>query len=148
MEFRFLQGKTDDLADAFLVRQKVFVEEQGFTPALEFDGIDENAVHVVGYENNEPVCTARLFEEENAREGFLHIGRVCVLPQMRGTGTGANMLQALITYAKQNGATGVELGAQTHATKFYEKLGFTSFGEVFYDEEVPHVMMELIFTHM
>lgn len=145
MEFQFLQGKIDDLADAFLVRQKVFIEEQGFTPALEFDVIDAISVHIVGYENKEPVCTARLFQEEYARDGFLHIGRVCVLPKMRGTGTGANMVQALITYAKQNGAIGVELGAQTHAAKFYEKLGFTPFGEVFYDETVPHRMMELIF---
>lgn len=121
MEFQFLQGKTDDLADAFFVRQKVFVEEQGFTPALEFDELDEMAVHIVGYEDGKPVCTARIFAEENAREGFLHIGRVCVLPQLRGTGEGANMVRALVAYAKQNGATGVELGAQTHACKFYEK---------------------------
>jgi Predicted acyltransferase len=141
MEFVFLNGKTDSLADAFEVRQKVFIEEQGYTPELEFDEIDENATHIVGYVNNKPVCTARFFIDDE-RKDMQHIGRVCVLKENRGNGTGTSLLKQIIAYVEKTGAKGTILGAQVSATGFYEKLGFTQYGEVFYDEEVPHIMME------
>ena len=141
MEFVFLNGKTDSLAGAFEVRQKVFIEEQGYTPELEFDEIDENAIHVVGYVNSKPVCTARFFIDDE-RKDMHHIGRVCVLKENRGNGTGASLLKQIIAYAEKTGVKGTILGAQVSATGFYKKLGYIQYGEVFYDEGVPHIMME------
>lgn len=45
--------------DARAIRQSVFVEEQGFE--YEFDDIDETALHLVLYdENDNPCATGRL----------------------------------------------------------------------------------------
>ena len=142
MKFHFFDGAVSNLADAFEVRQIVFIDEQGFTPELEFDEIDEHAIHIVGYEEGKPVCTGRIFADE--KEDTLHIGRICVLAEERGKGTGEQMLLALIAHAKAQGVKSVVLGAQVQATSFYGKIGFEKYGEIFYDEEVPHIMMELI----
>ncbi len=55
-----------------LIRQQVFVEEQGFVN--EFDDIDHEAYHAVIYTGGYPIATGRLFDEN----GEAHIGRICV----------------------------------------------------------------------
>ena len=145
MEFKILNGAADDLRDARTVRDAVFVKEQGFSPEIEFDHYDKTAAHIVGYEHGIPVCTARIFVEDGARPGFYHIGRVCVQKAARGKGFGEKVMRETLFQAKKAGALGVELGAQLTAEGFYEKLGFRRYGELFYDEAVPHIMMELKF---
>ena len=49
LEYRISYGKAD-FSDAKIVRQRVFVEEQGFEN--EFDEIDDFAYHLVVYQNN------------------------------------------------------------------------------------------------
>ena len=46
MEVKRLNGATDDLSDAFYVREQVFTIEQGFT-LPDADGYDPQAVHLV-----------------------------------------------------------------------------------------------------
>lgn len=49
-------------ADARLIRQQVFVEEQGFVN--EFDDIDAKAYHAVIYTGGYPIATGRLFDRK------------------------------------------------------------------------------------
>jgi ElaA protein len=72
------------------------------------------------------------------------IGRVCVLAEARGTGLGAQLMQAAVTrFRSVPGVTKVKLGAQTHALGFYERLGFTAIGPEFDDAGIPHREMVL-----
>lgn len=129
----------DDLADAFSVRMTVFVDEQGFDPALELDDTDSTAHHVVLYDEARPVATGRLFPSAE-RPGAYVIGRVAVLGECRG-GTGRQLMEALEAVAAELGAAEIELGAQCRVQGFYGKLGYTSFGEVYMDEHCPHIHM-------
>ena len=43
------------------------------------------------------------------------------------------------------GVTRAALGAQLDALGFYERLGFTAYGDVFDDAGIDHRMMELRF---
>ena len=43
-------------------RREVFVDEQGFKN--EFDDIDNTAIHLVCYDNENPIGTARIFYDE------------------------------------------------------------------------------------
>ena len=81
MEVKFYK---DENADAFYVRRKVFVEEQNIPECDEFDGSDIGVIQAVVYDNNSPVATGRLIKVENE----MRIGRVAVLKEYRGTGTG------------------------------------------------------------
>lgn len=124
------------LPDAKMIREKVFVEEQGFNE--EFDSIDFESYHLLLKKNGKAIGTGRIFWGENNR---MHIGRVAVLQTCRG-GAGKEIINACCEKAKALGAGLVELGAQKRAEGFYLKCGFTSYGDIYYEEYCPHIMME------
>jgi ElaA protein len=67
------------------------------------------------------------------------IGRVCVLPEVRGTGLGAALVRAAVARLRTvPGVTLAKLGAQTHAIGFYERLGFVATGPEYPDAGIPH----------
>lgn len=125
---------TDDLAACHTLRRTVFIEEQNVPEELEIDDLDEIAIHLLAVVDDRPVGTARLFVKGEAGK----IGRVCVLPEARGTGLGAALIRAACQHLKDGGCTTAQLGAQTHALPFYEKLGFAAFGPIYDDAGIPH----------
>ena len=119
------------------IRRRVFIEEQSVPEALEWDGLDENAVHVLASDNaNRPIGCARLLPQGK-------IGRMAVLPEWRGRGVGRTMLETLIALARTQGLPEVSLSAQTHAIPFYEQAGFQSCSEIYDDAGIPHRDMVL-----
>ena len=133
---------TDDLDTCRALRRTVFIDEQGVTEAEEWDGLDDQALHVLGWLDGTPVGTARVFIEGDTGK----IGRVCVLPEMRGLGLGAELIRAGIAHFRpMPGVTRARLGAQCHAMGFYAKLGFTPVGEISDDAGIPHQDMILPF---
>ena len=128
-------GVSTDIATCQRLRRVVFIEEQGVSEADEVDGLDETAIHLLAFDSELPVGTARLLLKGPVGK----IGRVCVLPAARGTGLGAALIQTAIEVLRgQPGVTEAYLGAQSHATGFYEKLGFTVEGDEFMDAGIPH----------
>ena len=129
---------TNDLDACLAVRMAVFVAEQGYSEAEELDGQDDHAIQILARDGDRPVGTARVFAQgETGR-----IGRVCVLPEMRGTGLGADLVRtALEVLRTRPGIRRAKLSAQVRAMGFYEKLGFAAIGDVYDDGGVPHCDM-------
>lgn len=126
---------TRDIAICLSLRRTVFIDEQGVSEADEIDGLDQSAIHLLALDGDRPVGTARLLVKGETAK----IGRVCVLAEARGTGLGAALiLAALEELRRQPGVTLAVLGSQSHATGFYEKLGFAAFGEEFLDAGIAH----------
>ena len=123
--------------DAINLRNKIFVEEQGFKN--EFDDNDKKALHLVCYIDINPVATGRIFPDEE--EGEYIIGRIAVAKEYRKLRLGSGILEALEQKAKELGAKSLSLSAQTRAGGFYEKNGYMASGEEYYDEFCPHVFM-------
>ena len=71
---------------AFAIRRRVFVEEQGIAEALEFDGLDPAARHLLAVVDGAPAGTLRIRLIEQGRTA--KIERVAVLAPQRGTGSG------------------------------------------------------------
>ena len=118
------------------VRERVFVAEQGVPLELEWDGLDEQALHVIACTTGgEVVGTGRILDDG-------HIGRMAVLKDWRGKGIGRRLLLQLLQIAQQHQQPTVFLSAQLEALGFYEKLGFTANGEVFMDAGIPHRRMQ------
>jgi hypothetical protein len=65
-----------------------------------------------------------------------------VLKEYRGRGFGAKVVLALLNEAEKAGLKRTFLGAQLHAVGFYQKLGFSVYGEPFMDANMEHVHME------
>lgn len=125
-------------ADAKLIREEVFVEEQKFQ--YEFDDTDDIATHMVMYNDaGEPVATCRVFQ--GSEDGHYIFGRLAVMAPYRGMNLGAKMIQEAEDYIAQKGGTWISLHAQCRVTSFYEKSGFTGFGEIDDEEGIPHIWM-------
>ncbi|MGV7206431.1 GNAT family N-acetyltransferase [Oxalobacteraceae bacterium A2-2] len=121
--------------DAKTIRFEVFVEEQKVPAEIELDAMDAYCLHAVAYDaNGVPVGTGRLLPDG-------HIGRMAVRQSARGSGVGSALLQALMAQARQRGDREVALSAQTHAAPFYQRHGFATEGEEFYEAGLPHVNM-------
>lgn len=133
-----ISKEKDVREDAFSIRQQVFVDEQGFVN--EFDSIDDTAYHLCAYDGGTPIGSGRLFSEKGDKE--YHIGRIAVISEYRGKNIGALIMNALEAYGKGIGAELLCLSAQTRASGFYEKLGFTRYGEEYFDEYCPHIAMK------
>lgn len=127
--------ETDDIDTCRTLRRTVFIDEQGIAEPDEWDDLDGEAIHLLAWQGNRPVGTARILQSGDIGK----IGRVCVLPDMRGTGLGAALVRAAVERLRSlPGITHARLGAQVHATGFYEKLGFTISGEEYDDAGIPH----------
>lgn len=124
---------------ARMVREKVFMEEQGFEN--EFDEQDHDSWHFIFYEDGMPLGTCRLFWDQ-ARPQWLVLGRVAILPQFRGKQYGLAMMDAVEKEAKKLGAIGIWLSAQARVQVFYEKAHYQASGELYLDEHCPHIHME------
>jgi ElaA protein len=131
---------TRDIATCRALRRVVFIEEQGVSEADEVDDLDDVAIHLLAYRDGSPVGTARLLVHGSVGK----VGRVCVVRSARGTGLGAALMRAAVDqFRAMPGLHKVKLGAQSHATGFYEALGFTVVGEPFLDAGIVHREMVL-----
>ena len=117
------------------VRQEVFVVEQKVPAEEEIDDLDPIAAHFLAVDSNGlAIGTARVIPDG-------HIGRVAVLKDWRGQGVGRVLTEATIEYLRSKSFEEARLNSQVQVVEFYEKLGFKSHGEVFYECEIPHLAM-------
>lgn len=125
--------------DAFYVRKKVFVEEQGVPLYLEMDELDKTSTHFVVYAKQQPIGAGRFRELEI---GTGKVERICILPQYRGKHLGNLIMNTLEDHATKTGMEKIVLNAQSYAVPFYEKLGYVITSPEFMDADIPHRAME------
>ena len=119
------------------IRNTVFVDEQSVPAELEWDGVDEQCLHVLAASAaGEAIGTGRLLPDG-------HIGRMAVLKHWRGYGVGGTILTELIAAARERQHAVVELSAQTHALEFYRRHGFEVVSGEYLEAGIPHRAMRL-----
>jgi len=136
-----------DLQTAFVIRQKVFIEEQEVPEEEEldeFDTLDAACDHILVYYNEQPVGTGRL----RVVDGYGKLERICILIEFRKFGLGKVIIQSLEEIAFEKGLTKSKLNAQSYAEGFYEKLGYKREGEEFMDCGIPHILMKKQFNRV
>jgi ElaA protein len=126
---------TTDIVTCHALRRAVFIEEQNVDEALEVDGLDARALHVLARLDGAPVGCARILIAGDTAK----IGRVCVLGTYRGQGIGQVLMRAALELAQtQPGVLRAKLGSQVHALGFYERLGFRPVGNVYIEAGIAH----------
>ena len=140
----------DDLPEVYALRYEVFVVGQHVPEELERDALDAEADHAVARQAGTVVGTGRLVNGRIDEQGRLEpdtrglvvtIGRMAVAADARGTGTGRALLDELVDRAAERGLPAVELHSQLHARGFYERAGFTPFGDVYLEAGIEHLGM-------
>jgi predicted GNAT family N-acyltransferase len=122
---------------AFAIRRRVFVEEEGVDPDLEYDQ-EEEAHHYLLLLAGKALATARWRETEKG----IKLERFAVLPEFRNRGLGGIILKEVINDVVPLGKA-VYLHSQLRAVPFYERHGFVKKGPVFYEANMGHYYMKL-----
>lgn len=130
----------NELKQAFHIRSKVFVEEQGVPledEFDEFDTLDGQCEHILAYHNEQPVGTGRI----RTVDGFGKLERICILKPYRKLGYGKIIIKALEEIAEKNEVSKVKLHGQKQAEGFYENLGYQTSSDLFMEDGIPHILM-------
>lgn len=119
------------------IRAQVFIDEQLVPEELEWDGLDDNAVHFIAWDlAANPIGCARLLLN-------FTLGRMAVIASQRDLGVGTALLESCIEYAAEANWPYIKISAQTHAIGFYEKAGFAVTSEEYLDAGILHQDMML-----
>jgi predicted GNAT family N-acyltransferase len=117
------------------VRNRVFVDEQKVPSDIEWDGLDDQCVHVIVEDKNrDAIGTGRLHPSAK-------IGRMAFNRRWRDHGVGVAILDQLLELAGQQGLEAVYLHAQTRAAGFYAGAGFQPEGVEFEEAGIAHRLM-------
>ena len=133
---------TAQLYAILALRTEVFIVEQTCV-YQDIDGQDlagENR-HIVAWLEGKPAAYARILRHADD----VAIGRVIVAPSARGLKLGYQLMeQALAACDKHWPGARVVISAQAHLQGFYGRLGFVANTDIYDEDGIAHVGMELI----
>ncbi|MBK0369670.1 GNAT family N-acetyltransferase [Flavobacterium agrisoli] len=136
----FKELTIEELYQTLKLRSEVFVVEQNCA-YLDLDGKDTEALFLIGSYQNEIVAHARLLNAGVSYENA-SIGRVVISENYRDRKWGHELMQQAISgiaeYFNQNKIT---ISAQLYLQKFYESHGFIAKGEMYLEDDIPHIKM-------
>ena len=130
-----IKSWVDGKEEAYSIRKRVFIDEQGVPEEMELDEHDPLAQHALAYLDSECIGTARLVTLPG---NVGRIGRMAVLPMHRRQGIGGRLLGALLELSKSQGISQLELHAQLSAMPFYEQFGFIAQGDIYDEAGIAH----------
>ena len=134
------------LETCFDIRKRVFVDEKGVSPQIERDEYD-----ITGAKDGKPTADFFILKCDGIPCGAVRIflsddktvkvQRFCILGEYRGRGLGERFLQYLEGYYAERGVEEIWLDAKCEASGFYEKGGYKSISDKFFEAGVAHVKM-------
>lgn len=141
--YDFEELKPGLLYEIMALRAEVFVVEQN-CPYKDPDGIDISAFHLCGFKEHNLIAYARIIPPGITYQES-SIGRVLSKFSYRGTGVGKElMVEAIKTCFSKFPHTDIKIGAQLYLQKFYENLGFQKVGDIYLEDNIPHLTMQLV----
>ncbi|MBZ4044610.1 GNAT family N-acetyltransferase [Flavobacterium hibisci] len=131
-----------ELYDLLKLRSEIFVVEQNCV-YLDIDGKDKKALHLIGEYDSKIVAYVRLFDAGISFDNA-SIGRVVVDADYRDRKWGHDLMREAIAAIKSNfGKDKITIGAQLYLKKFYESHGFVQTSEMYLEDDIPHIEMQL-----
>lgn len=145
MKIRWLLKKFEELTPHELyailqLRNEVFVVEQNCV-FQDADNHDQNAWHLMGFDENELVAYTRLLPPHTIYSAA-SIGRVITSSSVRRTGAGKELMrQSIDAVYSLFGKQSIKIGAQLYLKNFYESFGFEKVSDVYIEDGIPHIYM-------
>lgn len=79
---------------------------------------------------------------KNKGRNLIKLRQMAVDEKWQGKGIGKLLMQTAEAFAIENGIQKIELHARENAIGFYERLGYSGYGETFTEVRIPHLAME------
>ena len=113
---------------------------------MDADYTDQNAFHLLAYEDNELIGYLRAFKPGIKYEGS-SLGRIVTEINSRGLGVGKEITKEGVNFlGKKYSDSEIIISAQHRLKSFYTDLGFISRGEVYLEDDIDHIQMYFIPT--
>ncbi|KAF1295147.1 acetyltransferase [Enterococcus sp. JM4C] len=130
---------TAELFEIYQTRVAVFVVEQN-CPYQEVDEIDPIAWHTYIGSSQDVQAYTRVY----LSDGAVHMGRVLVKAAYRKQQLGKKVVQLTLDWIKANFPNQpIVIGAQAHLQDFYGAFGFETTSDVYLEDDIPHIDMEI-----
>ena len=129
-------------------REAVFVVEQACA-YQELDGLDNDCLHLQCWDTatsheRQLAAYARIIPPTIHSMGMPAIGRVLTKKDYRGRDLGRELMQQAIGICHSRYPTQtIYISAQTYLLEFYQSLGFVAQGDVYLEDDIPHIEMLL-----
>ncbi len=140
MEYILITSDNPFYRQAIELRYNVFFKPFNVGLDKVYDDLEEGSVHLVCIEKEEVLGYGRLtFADDNISV----ISQVVVKEDYHKMGIGKELMEHLLSLAKEKGCKAVSLDARIEVKAFYEKLGFHTEGDVFPSKKtgLPHIKM-------
>jgi putative N-acetyltransferase (TIGR04045 family) len=143
-----VEARSDELrAMHYRIRHAVFVEEQQIFRESDIDKDDErdDVVCVLALSGSRPVGAVRLFPIDQ-HSGLWRGDRLAVLADCRTSGAGAPLVRFAVAHAGAHGGRRMIAHIQIANVGFFERLGWSAYGE---DEQylgLTHRPMDITLT--
>ncbi|WP_338406996.1 GNAT family N-acetyltransferase [uncultured Flavobacterium sp.] len=130
-----------ELYDILKLRSNIFVVEQNCV-FLDMDDKDNLSFHLFGTFDDKIVAYSRLLNSGISFDNA-SIGRVVVDANYRDRKLGHDLMRKSISGIKVCfGESKITIGAQLYLKKFYESHGFIQTGEMYLEDDIPHIEMK------
>lgn len=125
------------------LRNEVFIVEQDCVYP-DCDGKDFEGYHLCAWQNNQLVAYSRLLAPGISFPDMASIGRILTASSVRRQNLGKElMVRSIEETFRLFGPVGIAISAQLYLQKFYESFSFVQTGDVYLEDNIPHIHMEL-----
>ncbi len=141
---RFTELTADELYAIIRLRNEVFVVEQNCV-FQDADDHDQASHHICGWEERKLAAYVRILPP-----GEMYtqpsIGRVVTAGFSRKQHIGRALMQNAISFThKTYAGRDITIGAQLYLRSFYESLGFKQTSDIYLEDGIEHIKMDLKF---
>ncbi|HEY1039266.1 MAG TPA: GNAT family N-acetyltransferase [Bacteroidia bacterium] len=124
------------------LRCEIFVVEQNCL-YVDPDGKDQECFHVLAYLDGKMLAYTRLVPAGVSYDDSPSIGRVVIDAAFRDRKWGYELMEYSMKKCEELfGTKKITISAQYHLQHFYEKCGFKAIGEVYMEDDIPHIKMK------
>ena len=133
----------EELYAIMQLRNEVFSVEQNCV-YQDADDKDQASFHLAGWDGNKLAAYCRILPAGLSYESP-SIGRVVSSPAYRKCGCGQQLMQLAITKTlEQFNHPTITISAQFYLEKFYSHLGFQQISDIYDEDGIPHIKMQLL----
>ena len=138
---RFGGLAADDVYDLLALRAAVFVVEQACA-YLDPDGLDRHSWHLLGRDGTAALRACLRVVDPGLKYAEPSMGRVVLDQALRGSGLAdALVAECLRRTAVAWPGQANRISAQAHLQRFYGRHGYQPVGDVYAEDDIPHIQM-------
>ena len=131
----------DEYFEILHLRTAIFVVEQD-CPYQEVDEKDRQSFHLFGKaENGEVIAVTRILPQGISYDE-ISVGRVALKKEYRGKGIADELMEETFKFIENHfGKQAIRISAQEYLLNYYSKHGFKQVGEMYLEDNIPHIEM-------